>query len=86
MNIHRSSLSGGTPEWLARATARRQLKFVQYKHTFFRDSCVLLKSQENACREWGGKRSCERERERDKEDEVVRIGKANMARNGGGGC
>ena len=34
MNIHRSSLSVGTPEWLARATARRQLKFFQPKSEF----------------------------------------------------
>ena len=31
-------------------------------------------------------RKRERERERIKEEEVVRIGKANMARNGSGGC
>ena len=47
------------------------------------------------CRQWGGGRSDKRERERETEREigkttkmemVVRIGKARMARNGGGGC
>ena len=70
------------------------------KHRFFRDSCVLLKSQETHAasgaargekerereREREKNREKERERERIKEEEVVRIGKANMARNGSGGC
>ena len=33
-----------------------------------------------------GKRRGEKYREREHKKEVVRIGKANMARNGGGGC
>ena len=33
-----------------------------------------------------GKRKGEKYREREHKKEVVRIGKANMARNGGGGC
>ncbi len=61
------------------------------KHRFFRDSCVLLKSQKThaasgAARGEERNRERERERERIKEEEVVRIGKANMARNGSGGC
>ena len=68
------------------------------KHRFFRDSCVLLKSQKTHTasgaargereRERERERKIEREREREriKEEEVVRIGKANMARNGSGGC
>ena len=65
MSIHRPSLSGGTPERLARATARRQLKFFQQEAFFlFRDSGVLLKSKK-VCRQWDGEEETERERERD---------------------
>ena len=68
------------------------------KHRFFRDSCVLLKSQETHAASGAARGEKERERERErereknrareriKEEEVVRIGKANMARNGSGGC
>ena len=63
------------------------------KHRFFRDSGVLLKSKK-VCRQWDGEEETERERERErergnknnKEEKVFRIGKARMARNGGGGC
>ena len=71
------------------------------KHRFVRDSCVLLKSQETHAASGAARGEKERERERErerekkernrerertKEEEVVRIGKANMARNGSGGC
>ena len=66
------------------------------KHRFVRDSCVLLKSQKTHAASGAARGEKERERERDreknrareriKEEEVVRIGKANMARNGSGGC
>ena len=54
---------------------------------------MLLESKK-VCRQWDGGRSDKRERERERERErknkkmemVVRIGKARMARNGGGGC
>ena len=65
MSIHRPSLSGGTPERLARATARRQLKFFQQKASFFRDSGVLLKSKK-VCRQWDGDEETETEIERER--------------------
>ena len=64
-------------------------QFVQQKASFFRGSGVLLES-ENVCRQWGGGRGDKRERERERNNNkmemVVRIGKARMASNGGGGC
>ena len=65
MNIHRSSLPGGTAEWLARAHRAPPAQVLSTKSiAFFRDNGVLLKSKKG-CRQWDGDEETETEIERE---------------------